>query len=153
MRCVTVVLCCTAVLMQLTMTNSQTTEVLAIVDCSQLDSCERCTSGDPALNLTRCIWRNCDNDNNTRCISDTDDFGDCAIYNDTSSCPSTGSSDDSDSGDSSSKSTPEFSQASFNFSSFIGGIILVLAVQAGAFFAMRFLKTKDSSYETIDQTQ
>ncbi len=43
----------------------------------------------------------------------------------------------------------DFSQASFDLSSFIGGIILVLVLQAGAFFAMRFLKTKDSSYETM----
>ncbi len=43
----------------------------------------------------------------------------------------------------------DFSQASFDPSSFIGGIILVLVLQAGAFFAMRFLKTKDSSYETM----
>ncbi|KAI4871831.1 hypothetical protein NFI96_016389 [Prochilodus magdalenae] len=77
-------------------------------------------------------------DNNTRCISDTDDSGDCAVYNDTSSCP-----------DSSSGSGPQFSQASFDLSSFIGGIILVLVLQAGAFFAMRFLKTKDSTYETM----
>ncbi len=46
-------------------------------------------------------------------------------------------------------SGPDFSQASFDLSSFIGGIILVLVLQAGAFFAMRFLKTKDSSYETM----
>lgn len=45
--------------------------------------------------------------------------------------------------------SPEFSQASFDLSSFIGGIILVLVLQAGAFFAMRFLKTKDSTYETM----
>ncbi|KAF7691185.1 hypothetical protein HF521_011482 [Silurus meridionalis] len=40
-------------------------------------------------------------------------------------------------------------QASFDLSSFIGGIILVLSLQAGAFFALRFLKTKDSTYETM----
>lgn len=51
--------------------------------------------------------------------------------------------------DSSSGPAPEFSQASFDLSSFIGGIILVLSLQAGAFFALRFLKTKDSSYETM----
>ncbi|KAF4073958.1 hypothetical protein AMELA_G00249170 [Ameiurus melas] len=139
MRCVTVVLCCTVLLMQLIMTSSQTAEDSAISDCSQLDSCDRCTSGDPALNLTRCIWRSCDNDNNTRCISDTEDSGDCAVYNDTNSCPY----------DSSSGSAPELSQASFDLSSFIGGIILVLSLQAGAFFALRFLKTKDSTYETM----
>jgi len=43
------------------------------------------------------------------------------------------------------KSFPEFSQAKFDMSSFIGGIILVLCVQAGGFFAMRFLKSKEQS--------
>lgn len=42
-------------------------------------------------------------------------------------------------------SSPEFSQAKFDMSSFIGGIILVLCVQAGGFFAMRFLKSKEQS--------
>ncbi|XP_053469385.1 CD164 sialomucin-like 2 protein isoform X1 [Ictalurus furcatus] len=153
MRCVTVVLCCTVLLMQLIMTSSQTAEDSAISDCSQLDSCDRCTSGDPALNLTRCIWRSCDNDNNTRCISDTEDSGDCAVYNDTNSCPFRESFDDGGPDDSSSGSAPELTQASFDLSSFIGGIILVLSLQAGAFFALRFLKAKDSTYETIDQPQ
>ncbi|XP_037391452.1 CD164 sialomucin-like 2 protein isoform X2 [Pygocentrus nattereri] len=144
MRCVAVVLCCTVLLMQLMMTSSQTADYSVSGDCSQLSSCDRCTSGDPTLNMTRCIWRSCDNDNNTRCISAMDDSGDCAVYNDTSSCPIIGGPDDSGS---------EFSQASFDLSSFIGGIILVLVLQAGAFFAMRFLKTKDSTYETIDQPQ
>ncbi|XP_027031811.1 CD164 sialomucin-like 2 protein isoform X3 [Tachysurus fulvidraco] len=153
MRCVTVVLCSTVLLMQLMMTSSQAADDSAIGDCSQLDSCDRCTSRDDALNQTRCIWRSCDNDNDTKCISDTEDSGDCAVYNDTSTCPISGSFDDSGSDDSSSGSAPEFSQASFDLSSFIGGIILVLSLQAGAFFALRFLKTKDSSYETIDQPQ
>lgn len=39
----------------------------------------------------------------------------------------------------------EFSQAKFDMSSFIGGIILVLCLQAGGFFAMRFLKSKEQS--------
>lgn len=39
----------------------------------------------------------------------------------------------------------QFSQAKFDMSSFIGGIILVLCVQAGGFFAMRFLKAKEQS--------
>ncbi|KAB5530933.1 hypothetical protein PHYPO_G00135030 [Pangasianodon hypophthalmus] len=149
MRCVTVVLCCTVLLVQLMTTSSQTADDSAIGDCSQLDSCDQCTSGDPALNLTRCIWRSCDKDNNTRCISDTEDPGECAVYNDTSSCPVSASFDDSGSDDSSSDSPQELSQASFDLSSFIGGIILVLSLQAGAFFALRFLKTKDSSYETM----
>ncbi|AWP21743.1 putative CD164 sialomucin-like 2 protein-like [Scophthalmus maximus] len=51
-------------------------------------------------------------------------------------------------------SSPEFSQAKFDMSSFIGGIILVLCLQAGGFFAMRFLKSKEqSNYDPIEQPQ
>ncbi|KAG7500872.1 hypothetical protein JOB18_032520 [Solea senegalensis] len=58
-----------------------------------------------------------------------------------------------DSGDKS-KSSTNFSQAKFDMSSFIGGIILVLCVQAGGFFAMRFLKSKEqSNYDPIEQPQ
>lgn len=47
-------------------------------------------------------------------------------------------------------SSPEFSQAKFDMSSFIGGIILVLCVQAGGLLAMRFLKSKEqSSYDPM----
>lgn len=47
-------------------------------------------------------------------------------------------------------SPPEFSQAKFDMSSFVGGIILVLCVQAGGLLAMRFLKSKDqSSYDPM----
>ena len=47
-------------------------------------------------------------------------------------------------------SSPKFSQAKFDLSSFIGGIILVLCMQAGGFFAMRFLKSKEqSSYDPM----
>lgn len=46
--------------------------------------------------------------------------------------------------------SPEFSQAKFDMSSFIGGIILVLCVQAGGLLAMRFLKSKEqSSYDPM----
>ncbi|RXN26268.1 CD164 sialomucin-like 2 [Labeo rohita] len=80
-------------------------------------------------------------------MSDTDDYGGCSVYNETGMCQNSGSTDG---GGKDTGSGPNFSQASFDLSSFIGGIILVLVLQAGAFFAMRFLKTKDSSYETIN---
>lgn len=41
--------------------------------------------------------------------------------------------------------TQQFSQAKFDMSSFVGGIILVLCVQAGGLLAMRFLKSKEQS--------
>ncbi|XP_070702977.1 uncharacterized protein cd164l2 [Pempheris klunzingeri] len=42
-------------------------------------------------------------------------------------------------------SSPDFSQAKFDMSSFIGGIILVLCLQAAGFFAMRYVKSKEQS--------
>uniref|UniRef100_A0A1A8JBT7 CD164 sialomucin-like 2 n=1 Tax=Nothobranchius kuhntae TaxID=321403 RepID=A0A1A8JBT7_NOTKU len=58
------------------------------------------------------------------------------------------------SGDDSTKPSQGFSQAKFDMSSFIGGIILVLSLQAGGFFAMRFMKSKEqSSYDPIEQPQ
>ncbi|XP_026883280.1 CD164 sialomucin-like 2 protein [Electrophorus electricus] len=144
MRCTAVVLCCTLLLIQLKMTSSQTEDDSTKEDCSDLDSCDRCTSGDPELNLTRCVWRNCDNDNNTGCISDMDEAGGCVVFNEKDSCPVIQAEDDTPKDE---DDTPK--AGGFSMASFIGGIILVLVLQAGAFFAMRFLKTKDSSYETM----
>uniref|UniRef100_A0AAR2IYH9 CD164 sialomucin-like 2 protein n=1 Tax=Pygocentrus nattereri TaxID=42514 RepID=A0AAR2IYH9_PYGNA len=121
-------------------------------DCSQLSSCDRCTSGDPTLNMTRCIWRSCDNGERAHVEKEyysssiiLDISFSHSLYNDTSSCPS----EDPKHTHTHISHTSYFSQASFDLSSFIGGIILVLVLQAGAFFAMRFLKTKDSTYETM----
>ncbi|XP_057211353.1 CD164 sialomucin-like 2 protein isoform X3 [Triplophysa rosa] len=151
MRCAWAALCGIVLITEVILINSQASDDSAIADCSQFDSCDSCISGDPALNLTRCVWQSCNNGNDTRCMSDTGYFGDCAVFNETGMCQT--DSDDGSKNNTTAGSTPEFSQASFDLSSFIGGIILVLVLQAGAFFAMRFLKTKDSTYETIDQTQ
>uniref|UniRef100_UPI0037E8CA68 CD164 sialomucin-like 2 protein n=1 Tax=Semicossyphus pulcher TaxID=241346 RepID=UPI0037E8CA68 len=128
-------------------------------DCSQAQSCDLCV-GDSMLNLTGCVWRLCPNGNDTgMCVTDQGDSADIAM-----NCSWTrvselctvvetvadggGGGDSGDGGNSS----PEFSQAKFDMSSFIGGIILVLCLQAGGFLAMRFLKSKEqSSYDPIDQ--
>ncbi|XP_059366241.1 CD164 sialomucin-like 2 protein [Carassius carassius] len=152
MRCVWAALCGTVLLTQVIITNSQTSDS-SIGDCSQFNSCNGCINGDSALNLTRCVWQSCNDGNDTICMYDTEDSGGCSVYNETGMCQTDGGSADGGSKDTTSGSGPDFSQASFDLSSFIGGIILVLVLQAGAFFAIRFLKTKDSSYETIDQPQ
>ncbi|XP_042363175.1 CD164 sialomucin-like 2 protein [Plectropomus leopardus] len=132
-------------------------------DCSQAESCDLCV-GTSLLNLTGCVWRLCPNGNDTgMCVTDGGDSADIAM-----NCTWTRMSElctvvenvaegggEGDSGDgSNTNSSPEFSQAKFDMSSFIGGIILVLCVQAGGFFAMRFLKSKEqSSYDPIEQPQ
>ncbi|XP_047461423.1 CD164 sialomucin-like 2 protein isoform X1 [Mugil cephalus] len=132
-------------------------------DCSQARSCDLCV-GDSMLNLTNCVWRLCPDGNDTgACMTDGGDLVDNGM-----NCSWTRVSElctvveivaegggESDSGDGSkTDSSPEFSQAKFDMSSFIGGIILVLCLQAGGFFAMRFLKSKEqSNYDPIEQPQ
>ncbi|XP_034096925.1 CD164 sialomucin-like 2 protein [Gymnodraco acuticeps] len=116
-------------------------------DCSQAESCDLCV-GDSMLNLTGCVWRLCPDGNDTgMCVTDggnsADDGRNCSWTRVSELCSGDGSNTNS-----------EFSQAKFDMSSFIGGIILVLCVQAGGFFAMRFLKSKEqSNYDPIEQPQ
>ncbi|CAK6949531.1 CD164 sialomucin-like 2 protein [Scomber scombrus] len=128
-------------------------------DCSQAESCDLCV-GDSMLNLTGCVWRLCPGNDTGMCMYDEGNVEDsamncswtrvselCAVVENVAEGGSEG-----DSGNP--KSTSEFSQAKFDMSSFIGGIILVLCLQAGGFLAMRFLKSKEqSNYDPIDQPQ
>ncbi|XP_071357046.1 CD164 sialomucin-like 2 protein [Trachinotus anak] len=132
-------------------------------DCSQAESCDLCV-GDSMLNLTGCVWRLCPDGNDTGlCVTDEGDSADntmncswtrvselCTVVENAAERGSEGDSGN----DSNTSSSPEFSQAKFDMSSFIGGIILVLCLQAGGFLAMRFLKSKEqSSYDPIEQPQ
>ncbi|XP_019905624.2 CD164 sialomucin-like 2 protein [Esox lucius] len=121
-------------------------------DCSQAESCDLCV-GDSTLNLTGCVWRVCGNGNDTGCVSDQVDNQNCNATNDPAMCTAIEIiivAEGQGNSDGAPPESSEFSQASFDLSSFIGGIILVLCVQAGGFFAMRFLK-KDESYDPIEQ--
>uniref|UniRef100_A0A673IQ24 CD164 molecule, sialomucin n=1 Tax=Sinocyclocheilus rhinocerous TaxID=307959 RepID=A0A673IQ24_9TELE len=153
MRCVWAALCGIVLLHLLSLDGLTDSPVGG---CSQFDSCNGCISGDPALNLTRCVWQSCNDGKEThiayelKCI---------LLCNVSVVCAHTHTEDPTEGHQkctyllinvyTTPGSGPDFSQASFDLSSFIGGIILVLVLQAGAFFAMRFLKTKDSSYETM----
>ncbi|XP_075995606.1 CD164 sialomucin-like 2 protein isoform X2 [Genypterus blacodes] len=115
-------------------------------DCSKAESCDLCV-GDSMLNLTGCVWRLCSQDANDTGVCVTDDASPSDMP---SNCSWTRVTELCTGGDSNTK----FSQAKFDMSSFIGGIILVLCVQAGGFFAMRFLKSKEqSTYDPIEQPQ
>uniref|UniRef100_A0A8C6PS27 CD164 sialomucin-like 2 n=1 Tax=Nothobranchius furzeri TaxID=105023 RepID=A0A8C6PS27_NOTFU len=113
------------------------------------------------LNLTGCVWRLCPTPsptpshhlprqtfpvflkNREKCPTEAvSHFCKAVLPLDTPLCPSPG--------DDSTKPSQDFSQAKFDMSSFIGGIILVLSLQAGGFFAMRFMKSKEqSSYDPM----
>lgn len=59
----------------------------------------------------------------------------CPIGSSTTRAPLTGS--------------PEFQPPGFDTASFVGGMVLVLSVQAVLFFILKFIKSKDSSYQTL----
>ncbi|KAB1268362.1 CD164 sialomucin-like 2 protein [Camelus dromedarius] len=44
---------------------------------------------------------------------------------------------------------PKALSPGFDGASFIGGVVLMLSLQAVAFFVLRFLKAKDSTYQTL----
>ncbi|CAL9691397.1 unnamed protein product [Knipowitschia caucasica] len=126
-------------------------------DCSQAESCDLCV-GTSLLNLTGCVWRLCPEDNDVGvCVKDegvvADDGRNCSWTRVSELCLVVEKLAE-DGNDADREGTPkpaaDFSQAKFDMSSFLGGIILVLCVQAGGFFAMRFLKSKEqSNYETM----
>ncbi|KAM9737708.1 CD164 sialomucin-like 2 protein isoform 2-T2 [Menidia menidia] len=118
-------------------------------DCSQAESCDLCV-GDSMLNLTDCVWRLCPNGNDTgACVADGGDAADTGV-----NCSWTRVSELCTGDESSTNPPTEFSQAKFDMSSFVGGIVLVLSLQAGGLIAMRLLKSKEqSTYDPIEQPQ
>ncbi|XP_056153949.1 CD164 sialomucin-like 2 protein [Lampris incognitus] len=124
-------------------------------DCSQAQSCDMCV-GDSILNLTDCVWKLCPNASDTgMCVTDkgnsTDDSMQCSWTRVPELCTVVETVAEGGNDGGNTKSAPgEFSQAKFDMSSFVGGIILVLCLQTGGFFAMRFLKSKEqSSYDPM----
>uniref|UniRef100_A0A8C4VUW4 CD164 molecule like 2 n=1 Tax=Gopherus evgoodei TaxID=1825980 RepID=A0A8C4VUW4_9SAUR len=131
-------------------------------ECKQLEPCERCIEGDASQNITGCVWMRCGaTEEPGTCIGKGDATKEtCSIYNRecgitrvcawhqapvtllllpppgmTAGPPLT--------------TTPEFRPPGFDSASFVGGIVLVLSVQAVFYFIVKFLKSKDSTYQTL----
>uniref|UniRef100_UPI00398F2E8B sialomucin core protein 24 isoform X2 n=1 Tax=Pristiophorus japonicus TaxID=55135 RepID=UPI00398F2E8B len=136
-------------------------------ECAELESCERCVAGDASLNLTDCVWGECQSE--TLCISKTsDNLTDCTIYNESSMCEvpqltslapvpvSNNTSTTTVSATTEPATTtevpttaPVYSPSTFDPASFIGGIVLVLGAEAAFFFAIKFFKARDGTYQTL----
>ncbi|XP_041090128.1 CD164 sialomucin-like 2 protein isoform X2 [Polyodon spathula] len=117
--------------------------------CALMDSCGSCLAGDASLNITDCMWLQCDSGNSS-CVWGGEVPEGCSLFNDASLCAaperSTPSRTDAPPP---TEPAPVYKQANFDLSSFIGGIIMVLGMQSALFFIMKFLKTKDSTYQTM----
>ncbi|XP_032159329.1 CD164 sialomucin-like 2 protein isoform X3 [Mustela erminea] len=124
--------------------------------CKQLKLCEHCVEGHKAHNLSGCVWEQCRPEEPGHCVAQAEVAKEgCSVYNRSESCPAahhyptyepktvtTGS-----------PPVPEAHSPGFDGASFIGGVVLVLSLQAAAFFVLRFLKAKDSTYQTLEENQ
>ncbi|XP_003415471.1 CD164 sialomucin-like 2 protein [Loxodonta africana] len=120
--------------------------------CRELELCERCVERDRAHNLSGCLWEKCQPEEPGHCVAQAEVVKEgCSVYNHSEACPAahhhptykpktitTGS-----------PPVPEARIPGFDGASFLGGVVLVLSLQAVAFFMLRFLKTKDSTYQTL----
>nr|XP_030146235.1 CD164 sialomucin-like 2 protein isoform X4 [Taeniopygia guttata] len=138
-------------------------------ECGELRSCEVCTASSHPHNGTGCVWVGCGTPEEPgagSCVQRGSAVRDtCALFNSSALCRALKSHTEepprSHSKEPVTHSTrtttssapltgsPEFHPPGFDTASFIGGIVLVLCVQAVAFFLIKFIKSKDSTYQTL----
>ncbi|XP_019403505.1 PREDICTED: CD164 sialomucin-like 2 protein isoform X1 [Crocodylus porosus] len=141
-------------------------------ECSELETCEKCLEGAPSRNITDCAWLHCgeaEGPGTGSCVKKGEPAKDkCSIYNVTAMCQAPKSPTEKPRPVSTKEpaihtpgtttappltGTPAFHPPGFDTASFIGGIVLVLSVQAVIFFVIKFLKSKDSTYQTLEENQ
>ncbi|XP_061452524.1 CD164 sialomucin-like 2 protein isoform X2 [Rhineura floridana] len=115
--------------------------------CKALESCDKCIEGDAALNITDCVWMHCreseEKPGTGSCVGKEEPAKEkCSFFNVTTMCEGTTASPPL-------TGSPEFRPPGFDSASFIGGIVLILSIQAILFFVVKFLRSKDSTYQTL----
>ncbi|XP_072884433.1 CD164 sialomucin-like 2 protein isoform X1 [Hemitrygon akajei] len=125
-------------------------------ECAELETCTSCITGNAVLNLTDCVWVHCQSE--MLCIAkDADNLTDCTIYNESSTCdavmPTTKDTSTMTAEPAPTTEVPTtapvYSPSSFDPASFIGGMVLVLGAEAAFFFAIKFFKARDGTYQTL----
>ncbi|NWI67949.1 C16L2 protein, partial [Todus mexicanus] len=138
--------------------------------CSELRSCETCTAGTASHNGTGCVWMGCgtpeEEPETGSCVQRGAAAREtCTLYNTSTLCralkaptkePPRSHSEEPATHSPKTTTTsapltgsPEFQPPGFDTASFIGGIVLVLSIQAVVFFVIKFIKSKDSTYQTL----
>uniref|UniRef100_A0A803JAV1 CD164 molecule n=1 Tax=Xenopus tropicalis TaxID=8364 RepID=A0A803JAV1_XENTR len=127
----------------------------ASAGCEEFKTCESCKN-ETSLN---CSWVSCSNDSvDARCINETQNTRNCsatpcgAISPTSTAVTATSPAASTSTTPSSSTTiapTPPSKKGTFDAASFIGGIVLVLGIQAVIFFLYKFCKAKDRNYHTL----
>ncbi|KAF4025158.1 hypothetical protein G4228_017205 [Cervus hanglu yarkandensis] len=102
--------------------------------CGSRNSCISCFDG----NAT-CFWIEC---KGKSYCSDNSTVSDCKVVNATGFCSGTTNT-------TLTPTTQPMRKSTFDAASFIGGIVLVLGVQAVIFFLYKFCKSKERNYHTL----
>ncbi|KAM6295924.1 CD164 sialomucin-like 2 protein [Aegotheles albertisi] len=140
-------------------------------ECGELRSCETCTGSTALHNASGCVWVGCGTPEEPEmgsCVQRGAAAREtCVLYNTSTLCRAALKSPTEEPPRSHSKEpvthaqrtttttsapltdSPEFHPPGFDTASFIGGIVLVLSVQAVVFFVIKFIKSKDSTYQTL----
>ncbi|XP_062365222.1 CD164 sialomucin-like 2 protein [Cinclus cinclus] len=138
-------------------------------ECGKLRSCEMCTGRTHPHNGTDCVWVGCgtpEEPETGSCVRRGSAVREsCALYNSSTLCRALKSHTEEPPRSHSKEpvthptrttttsapltGSPEFHPPGFDTASFIGGIVLVLCVQAVTFFIIKFIKSKDSTYQTL----
>ncbi|NXT92149.1 C16L2 protein, partial [Anhinga rufa] len=135
-------------------------------ECGELRSCEACTARTASHNSTGCVWVGCgipEEPGGARRCPLTALFPSfplslppAALKSPTDEPPRSRSKEPATHSPKTTTTTsapltgsPEFHPPGFDTASFIGGIVLVLSIQAVVFFIIKFIKSKDSTYQTL----
>ncbi|XP_060705250.1 sialomucin core protein 24 isoform X1 [Hemiscyllium ocellatum] len=124
----------------------------ASINCTKLDSCEAPTAGpttnssartsNTSTSVPATIAPTASSSNSSTSVPVT--HSSPLTPNATSLAPTTGTSNAT-----TLVPPPPSKKSTFDAASFIGGIVLVLGLQAVIFFAVKFCKTKDRNYHTL----
>ncbi|NXL53147.1 C16L2 protein, partial [Podilymbus podiceps] len=138
-------------------------------ECGRLRSCETCTAPTASHNASGCVWVGCGTPvepGTGSCVQRGAAAQEtCALYNTSALCRALRSPTEEPPQPHSKEpathtprttttsapltGSPEFHPPGFDTASFVGGIVLVLSVQAVVFFIIKFIKSKDSTYQTL----
>ncbi|XP_078279048.1 CD164 sialomucin-like 2 protein isoform X2 [Rhinoraja longicauda] len=124
-------------------------------ECAELESCGPCITGDAALNLTDCVWVRCESE--TFCLAkDKNNLTDCTVFSESSMCEAiittkeaSAITEEADTTSEVPTTAPVYSPSTFDPASFIGGMVLILGAEAAFFFAIKFFKARDGTYQTL----
>ncbi|ELK00629.1 Sialomucin core protein 24 [Pteropus alecto] len=126
---------------------------LAPETCESRNSCVSCVNNASiAIDNAACFWMECKEDKNY--CSHNATISGCQVVNRTDFCsvPTATPLPTNSTGTTNTTLTPTsqpMRKSTFDAASFIGGIVLVLGVQAVIFFLYKFCKSKERNYHTL----